>query len=87
MFVSDGHIEQEPSKQYLGDAQPFSLKQLSADKPKFTDASHLFRHPHRASRPDHFVIILRGLPGVLCVNVLLIVYYLLIRLLLIEKIS
>ncbi|KAL1334102.1 hypothetical protein HN51_062979 [Arachis hypogaea] len=54
---------EEPSRRFLGDAQPFSLKQLPADKPKVTDASHLFMHPHRASRPDHFVIILRGLPG------------------------
>ncbi|XP_057417418.1 uncharacterized protein LOC130711716 isoform X2 [Lotus japonicus] len=53
----------EPSKQYLGDAQSFLRNQLTAEKPKFVDASHLFRHPHRASRPDHFVIILRGLPG------------------------
>ncbi|TKY55118.1 YLP motif-containing protein 1 [Spatholobus suberectus] len=58
-----GFPSEEPSKQYLGDAQPFSLNQFSADRPKFIDASHLFRHPHRASRPDHFVIIFRGLPG------------------------
>lgn len=28
------------------------------------DGSHIFKHPHRASRPDHMVIILRGLPGI-----------------------
>ncbi|KAH1117703.1 hypothetical protein AAZX31_17G094700 [Glycine max] len=56
--------EQEASKQqYLGDSQSFSLNQLAAERPKVIDASHLFRHPHRASRPDHFVIIFRGLPG------------------------
>ncbi|XWS51090.1 hypothetical protein CRYUN_Cryun12cG0146300 [Craigia yunnanensis] len=38
-------------------------KQLSSDKPKVVDASKLFKIPHRASRPDHIVIILRGLPG------------------------
>ncbi|GMI99986.1 hypothetical protein HRI_003667900 [Hibiscus trionum] len=38
-------------------------KQLSSDKPKVVDASELFKMPHRASRPDHIVIILRGLPG------------------------
>ncbi|KAK7265772.1 hypothetical protein RJT34_33395 [Clitoria ternatea] len=54
---------EEPSKQYLGDGQPFSLNQLSSGRPKFIDAAHLFRQPHRASRPDHFVIIFRGLPG------------------------
>ncbi|KAK4264232.1 hypothetical protein QN277_025440 [Acacia crassicarpa] len=54
---------EETSKQFLGDAKPFSLKQLSDDKPKFITASHLFKHPHRTTRPDHIVIVLRGLPG------------------------
>lgn len=54
---------EEPSKQYLGDAQPFSINPLAAEKPKFVDASQLFRNPLRTSRPDHFVIILRGFPG------------------------
>lgn len=45
------------------DGRAFSLTQLSSDKPKVVDASHLFKMPHRASRPDHIVIILRGLPG------------------------
>jgi YLP motif-containing protein 1 len=27
------------------------------------DVSHLLKPPHRSTRPDHFVIILRGLPG------------------------
>ncbi|XP_027917175.1 YLP motif-containing protein 1 isoform X2 [Vigna unguiculata] len=58
-----GFPSEEPSKHYLGDSQPFSLNQFSADRPKFIDAANLFRHPHRASRPDHFVIIFRGLPG------------------------
>ncbi|XP_061346603.1 uncharacterized protein LOC133292228 [Gastrolobium bilobum] len=60
---SAGFPPEEHLKQYLGDGQPFSLNQFSAEKPKFIDASHLFRHPHRASRPDHFVVIFRGLPG------------------------
>lgn len=58
-----GFPSEEPAKQYMGEAQPFSLNQLSTERPKFIDASQLFQHPHRASRPDHFVIILRGLPG------------------------
>ncbi|PKA64495.1 hypothetical protein AXF42_Ash007240 [Apostasia shenzhenica] len=33
------------------------------DEPTFVDASQLFKHPYRASRPDRIVIILRGLPG------------------------
>jgi hypothetical protein len=55
---------QESSKQYTGDAQHFSQNRMSDEKPKFVDASQLFRNPHRTSRPDHFVIILRGFPGV-----------------------
>ncbi|KAG4932758.1 hypothetical protein JHK87_046760 [Glycine soja] len=55
--------EEASKQQYLGDSQSFSLNQLAAERPKVVDASHLFRHPHRASRPDHFVIIFRGLPG------------------------
>ncbi|XP_028763399.1 uncharacterized protein LOC114721719 [Neltuma alba] len=58
---SAGFPFEEPSK--LGDAKSFSLKQLSDDKPKCINASHLFKHPHRTTRPDHIVIILRGLPG------------------------
>lgn len=53
----------KPSKQFLGDGKSFSIKQLSDDKPKFINASHLFKHPYRTTRPDHIVIILRGLPG------------------------
>ncbi|XP_027192991.1 uncharacterized protein [Cicer arietinum] len=60
---STGFPIQEPSKQYPGDAQSFSLNRLPAEKPKFVDASQLFRNPLRTSRPDHFVIVLRGLPG------------------------
>ncbi|OVA09066.1 YLP motif-containing protein 1 [Macleaya cordata] len=45
------------------EAQSFPLKHLSPDKPKRIDASLLLRQPHRATRPDHIVIILRGLPG------------------------
>ncbi|KAL5544402.1 hypothetical protein UlMin_008186 [Ulmus minor] len=51
------------SKHYTGEEHPFPLKQPSPEKPQVVDASHLFKQPHRATRPDHFVIILRGLPG------------------------
>ncbi|KAK9104952.1 hypothetical protein Scep_021796 [Stephania cephalantha] len=43
--------------------QPFLMKRPSPDKPKVVDASNLFLPPNRATRPDHIVIILRGLPG------------------------
>ncbi|KAL2936065.1 YLP motif-containing protein 1 [Bienertia sinuspersici] len=45
------------------DGQTFPSKNNFPDKPKVIDAVHLFKLPHRTSRPDHFVIILRGLPG------------------------
>jgi len=59
----------------LGDAQPFSINPLAAEKPKFVDASQLFQNPLRTSRPDHFVIILRGFPGVFFIFVLYINCY------------
>ncbi|GAB2269942.1 hypothetical protein Dimus_004860 [Dionaea muscipula] len=43
--------------------EPFPPESNFLDKPKIVDASKLFRPPDRASRPDHFVVILRGLPG------------------------
>lgn len=49
--------------QYSGESHLFPLRQLSPDKPKVVNALHLFKQPHRATRHDHFVIILRGLPG------------------------
>ncbi|XP_010256515.1 PREDICTED: uncharacterized protein LOC104596878 isoform X2 [Nelumbo nucifera] len=64
-FIMEGSqvIHQPSSKQYLDEGRPFPVKQPSPDKPKAVDASCLFRKPHRATRPDHIVIILRGLPG------------------------
>lgn len=41
-----------------------ALHSLSPEKPKIIDASHIIKHPHRATRPDCIVVILRGLPGV-----------------------
>ncbi|KAK2663985.1 hypothetical protein Ddye_002559 [Dipteronia dyeriana] len=65
--ASTGFISEEsrslPSTQYLGERQSFPLKQLSPEKPKVVNALHLFKQPLRASRPDHIVIVLRGLPG------------------------
>ncbi|CAL1368183.1 unnamed protein product [Linum trigynum] len=46
-----------------GDHQAFARKELSPPGPMIVDASHLFKQPYRANRPDHIVIILRGLPG------------------------
>lgn len=55
---------QVPSTHYLDEGRPvFPSKHPTQEKPTVIDACHLFRQPHRVSRPDHFVIILRGLPG------------------------
>ncbi|KAL2244271.1 UNVERIFIED_CONTAM: YLP motif-containing protein 1 [Sesamum indicum] len=51
------------SKTFKGESEEFPPRHLSLDKPKVIDASHILKHPHRANRPDHIVIILRGLPG------------------------
>lgn len=48
----------------MGEEQSFPLRNSSSDKATIVDASQLFKQPHRATRPDHFVIILRGLPGI-----------------------
>ncbi|KAF8037273.1 hypothetical protein BT93_B0244 [Corymbia citriodora subsp. variegata] len=50
-------------RQYAGQGPQLPSQQLPPQKPKIVDASHIFKPPHRISRPDHFVIILRGLPG------------------------
>ncbi|KAF5204750.1 Ylp motif-containing protein [Thalictrum thalictroides] len=39
------------------------LLRPSPDKPKVVDTSSLFKRPGRDTRPDHIVVILRGLPG------------------------
>lgn len=51
------------SMKYSGEVHSFPLRQIAPDKPKIVDASQIFKQPHRATRPDHIVIILRGLPG------------------------
>ncbi|CAI9757518.1 unnamed protein product [Fraxinus pennsylvanica] len=56
-------MQMAPSKSILGERELFPPRRLSSDEPKVIDASHILKHPHRATRPDHIVIILRGLPG------------------------
>ncbi|GMH31504.1 hypothetical protein Nepgr_033347 [Nepenthes gracilis] len=51
------------SGQYVGEGRPSPPETNFLGQPKIIDASHLFKPPYRATRPDHFVIILRGLPG------------------------
>ncbi|PON34679.1 YLP motif-containing protein [Parasponia andersonii] len=50
-------------KQFAEEDRSFLRRHSSSDKPTVVDASQLFKKPHRTTRPDHFVIILRGLPG------------------------
>ncbi|KAI7724989.1 hypothetical protein M8C21_032714 [Ambrosia artemisiifolia] len=57
------HIRQSSSEKLVRDVQPYPLRRFSSEKQDSIDASQIFKKPHRASRPDHFVIILRGLPG------------------------
>ena len=53
------------SKKFAADGKPYGVNQLPLPKPKVIDASHLFKRPHRSTRPDHIVVILRGLPGII----------------------
>ncbi|XP_023739277.1 uncharacterized protein LOC111887344 isoform X1 [Lactuca sativa] len=61
--VEEFYTRQSSSEKHLRDVQPFPLQHISSEKPNIIDASRIFKQPHRVSRPDHLVIILRGLPG------------------------
>lgn len=63
VIPKESHVSHQISSKQYGEGHPFPRKQSSLDKPKVIDASHLFKQQHRLTRPDHFVIILRGLPG------------------------
>lgn len=56
-------IQQVPYRAYFGGSEVVAQRPPSPDKPQVIDASHILKHPHRATRPEHIVIILRGLPG------------------------
>ncbi|XP_019152801.1 PREDICTED: uncharacterized protein LOC109149473 isoform X1 [Ipomoea nil] len=45
------------------ESEQYPARHPSSEKPKIFDASHILKHPHRSARPDHIVVILRGLPG------------------------
>ncbi|KDP31212.1 hypothetical protein JCGZ_11588 [Jatropha curcas] len=63
-FLQNKHLSHATAAFSSEEWQTSSLpKRLSPDKPTIVDASQLFKQPFRASRPDHIVIILRGLPG------------------------
>ncbi|XP_022869276.1 uncharacterized protein LOC111388721 isoform X2 [Olea europaea var. sylvestris] len=56
-------MQMAPSQTILGESEQFPPQHLSSDEPKVIDASHILKYPHRTTRPDHIVVILRGLPG------------------------
>ncbi|XP_020082574.1 YLP motif-containing protein 1-like [Ananas comosus] len=64
-FISEGltFASQAPSDLHMGNGLGYPSKNSLKNKVTVVSASHLFKQPHRASRPDHIVIILRGLPG------------------------
>lgn len=68
LFIFQEMQRMASSRTFNGESEDFPSRNQSFDKPKVIDASHILKHPHRASRPDHIVIILRGLPG-LCFSI------------------
>jgi YLP motif-containing protein 1 len=61
-----GLIYRPMTEKHLVDGRTSSAHDpLEDSKVKIINACELFKQPHRASRPDHIVIILRGLPGLL----------------------
>ncbi|CAI9112273.1 OLC1v1012694C2 [Oldenlandia corymbosa var. corymbosa] len=69
ILASSGYVTQElrASQEAAGKAYFAGMEVapscLSPAKPQNIDASHIIKYPHRASRPDRIVVILRGLPG------------------------
>ncbi|KAF8408056.1 hypothetical protein HHK36_007197 [Tetracentron sinense] len=63
LHASTAFVMEGSQVTHVANGKNFPMKHLPLDKPKVVDASCLFRQPHRATRPDHFVIVLRGLPG------------------------
>ncbi|KZV34706.1 hypothetical protein F511_00608 [Dorcoceras hygrometricum] len=56
-------FQMAPSKMYLRESEDIPSNHLFLENSKALDASQILKKPHRSSRPDHIVIILRGLPG------------------------
>ncbi|GAA0159661.1 DNA metabolism protein [Lithospermum erythrorhizon] len=56
-------IHHEFPKTYQRESEQFPSQYSTPDVHKIVDASLLLKHPHRTTRPDHIVIIFRGLPG------------------------
>lgn len=60
------------------------LLEVPSDKSKAIDAIHILKHPYRATRPDHLVVILRGLPGASFFPRAISFSYVVVRLLLVD---
>ncbi|GFQ01165.1 ylp motif-containing protein 1 [Phtheirospermum japonicum] len=57
-------VKMASSNSFKGESEKsFMDLSLYKPEPELIDVSHILKHPHRANRPDHIVIILRGLPG------------------------
>ncbi|XP_073134592.1 uncharacterized protein [Henckelia pumila] len=56
-------FQMAPSNTYLRESEDIPSHNLFSEKSVALDVSHILKKPHRSSRPDHIVIILRGLPG------------------------
>ncbi|CAN4099356.1 unnamed protein product [Withania somnifera] len=61
--IEEDHMHRYPSSSIRSRGSEHPLLEVPSDKSKVIDASHILKHPYRATRPDHLVVILRGLPG------------------------
>ncbi|KAL8140259.1 hypothetical protein V2J09_006280 [Rumex salicifolius] len=63
LFLKDSQGSQTAMSHHSGQGQHFFSENNVSDKQNIIDVVSLFKPPNRDRRPDHFVIILRGLPG------------------------
>lgn len=61
--VEEVHMHRYTSSSIRSRGSEHPLLEVPSDKSTVIDASHILKHPYRATRPDHLVVILRGLPG------------------------
>ncbi|XP_060170263.1 uncharacterized protein LOC132600856 [Lycium barbarum] len=61
--VEEVHMHRYTSSSIRSGGSEHPLLEVPPEKSKVIDAKHILKHPYRATRPDHLVVILRGLPG------------------------
>ncbi|MCE3049553.1 hypothetical protein HAX54_045143 [Datura stramonium] len=61
--IEEVHMHRYTSSSIRSRGSEHPLLEVPTEKSKVIDASHILKHPYRATRPDHLVVILRGLPG------------------------